>query len=75
VFILAQMHIDWLNMSICICICLHNVIFVSKLLGVHLYTHVHILGPPLAAGSRRPVLVEKAAGVVVGRKKKEAAGW
>jgi hypothetical protein len=44
-------------------------------LGVHLYTHVHILGPPLAAGSRRPVLVEKAAGVVVGMKKKEAAGW
>jgi hypothetical protein len=31
------------------CICIVPVIFFSKLLGVQLYTHVHILRPPMAA--------------------------
>jgi hypothetical protein len=42
------------NMSIYICVYILNVISLSKLLGVHMYTHVHMLGPPLSTGRRTP---------------------
>jgi hypothetical protein len=35
------------NMRICLRIYVLQVSFVGKLMGVHVYTHVHMLGPPL----------------------------
>jgi hypothetical protein len=38
------------------CICIVAVNFFSKLLGVHLYTHVHILCPPVELGQPQDAL-------------------
>jgi hypothetical protein len=44
---LDQIYRVWSTYMYNTCICIVPVIFSSKLLGVHLYTHVHILRPPM----------------------------
>ena len=45
---LDQIYRVWSTYMYYTCICIVAIIFFSKLLCVHLYTHVHVLCPPMA---------------------------